>query len=196
MRRPTLSQSNSSCNLESVSLFTSCVKSRYTEIQPAEFVSIPSDSAAFSAPAPWLLFLHWTICLGQFVVQISLLLTCIQRGGGLVPHNSDFPPRSIHTPCPGMKLTLACRLGAEISPNRRDKNQVPWTPAARAVREQPWGHDVREVLLSPRCKLWKACRVWTQPVCPPACHTLVRHIKIHELRWFECQGLWQRSPSA
>lgn len=53
------------------------------------------------------------------------------------------PPSSMNTPCPGMKLTLACRLGAEISPNRCDKNLIPWAAMDRVVREQPWGHDVR-----------------------------------------------------
>lgn len=116
---------------------------------------------------------------------------------GWVAHNSDSPPRSMSTPCPGMKLTLACRLGAEISPNRCDKNLIPPAPMDRAVREQPWSHDVREVLLSPCCKQGKTCTESerSSPVHLPA-HTLVWCIKIHELCWFECQGLWQRSPSA
>lgn len=49
-----------------------------------------------------------------------------------------------HPLCPGMKLTSACRLGAEISPNRCDKN-----PMGRAPRESDLGAVTSDVFLSP-----------------------------------------------
>lgn len=75
----------------------------------------------------------------------------------------------MNTPCPGMKLTLACRLGAEISPNRCDKNLIPWAAMDRVVREQPRGHDVRQVFIIPSLQSGKDMqRVGSRLACPPA----------------------------
>lgn len=80
-----------------------------------------------------LLSRQWTVCFAQFTVHILLLLTHLQRGAAGLPTTAIPPsllpsPCSMNTPCPGMKLTLACRHGAEISPNRRDKNPIPRAP--------------------------------------------------------------------
>lgn len=66
--------------------------------------------------------LLWSIS-GSYFVAIDRL----QRGAaGLL--TTAISTRSMSTPCPGMKLTLAWRLSAEISPNRSDKNLIPQAP--------------------------------------------------------------------
>lgn len=109
-----------------------------------------SVASAHCAAVGW----QWPICFGQFMVHIFAASDPPPERSGGVAHNSDFLPSSMSTLCPGMKLTLACRLGAEISPNRRDKNLIP---RDLVVREQPWGHDVRGVLLSACCRRGKTC---------------------------------------
>lgn len=90
-----------------------------------------------------------TVYSGQFTVQILLLLTRLQRGG--------------------MKLTSACRLGAEISPNRCDKNPIPRAAMGRAPRESDLGAVTSDGFLSPPHPLLavKQAKTRGRPECLP-----------------------------
>lgn len=129
---------------------------------------------------------QWTVRFGQFMVHILLLLTCLQRGAAGLPTTAIFPPCSMNTPCPGMKLTLACRRGAEISPNRRDKNLIPSAPADREERESEsnLGAVTSEVFYYPlaasRRRHAESLNAARLPTCLPILP--VWRIKIHELR--------------
>lgn len=142
-----------------------------------------------SAGGPFTLLNLWFIFCCYWPVSREERVGCPQQ---------PFPPGSTNTSCPAMKLTLAWRLGGEISPNRCDKNPIPWAAMGRVVREQPWGQWRQPGFYHPLAASGErhaesliAARL---PTCSPILP--VWRIKIHELRWFECQGLWQRSPSA
>lgn len=111
--------------------------------------------------------LQRTIFSGQFTVKILLLLTRLQRGGAGLPATALPPPP---LPRPGMKLTSACGLGAEISPNRCDKNPIPRAAMGRAPRESDLGAVTSDGFLSPPPSLRSRQRhADGLNACPPSC---------------------------
>lgn len=191
-------------NARSLSMILFCPPPLITVKCHHIIASMTLKSAALSKRAETLRSISALFCCSGrrafALVNFWFLFCCywpLPERSGRVAHNSDFHPCSMSTPCPGMKLTLAWRLGAEISPNRSDKNLIPQAPMDWVVREQPWSLDVSKVLLSLCYDQRKTCREseHSSPAHLPA-HTLVWCIKIHEPHWFECQGLRQHSPSA